>query len=77
MDKRRKQFPLTLAGVPVPRDAVEWLVWSVEEPTAALLERALANETRVLALDEADEDRIHGRSRKVLLTHPYKREGCA
>jgi hypothetical protein len=37
---------------------VEWLIWSVETPTASKLERALANDTRVLALDQADEERI-------------------
>jgi hypothetical protein len=58
VDNRRKQFTLTLGGVLVARDMVEWLVWSVEMPTASKLERALANDTRLLALEPEDEDRI-------------------
>ena len=48
---------ITIAGVPIPREQVQWLADNTDEPISTRLRRALTNETRLLALE------IHERSR--------------
>ena len=57
--RKQQVFPtITLAGVAVNRDLVQHIAAHVDEPTASKLERALANETRILALEIEDRELI-------------------
>jgi len=56
----RNQPPttVTLAGIPVKRELVEWLAQTTDEPTAGRLERALTLGTRLLALEINEREQI-------------------
>lgn len=56
--RNRPSPTITLAGIPVTRELVQQLVEQVDEPTASKLDQALLNETRVLALEIEDRERI-------------------
>ena len=49
---------ITLAGVPVPREQVEWLAKNSAEPTCTRLHRALGYGSRLLALEIHEREQI-------------------
>lgn len=49
---------MTLVGTAVERDLVRYLADTVGEPTATKLQRALANEIRILSLEIEDRELI-------------------
>ena len=51
---RQSEF-IILAGVSVKRTDVEWIAWSVGEPTASRLLTALKHGRQVVRLEEDDE----------------------
>jgi hypothetical protein len=50
---------MTLAGVPVRRERVEWIADRLkDEPAGDRLQRALDNETRILGLEIVEREQI-------------------
>lgn len=49
---------ITMAGVPVPREQVQWLARESDEPASGRLKRALTYETRLLALEVDEREAI-------------------
>ena len=57
----RPPTSMTLAGIPVRRELVEWLADQLgEEPAGDRLSRALDNDTRSLGLEIAEREQILG-----------------
>ena len=56
----RNQPPstITLAGIPVAREHVQWLAENIDEPTSTRLHRALSYETRLLGLEINEREQI-------------------
>ena len=56
----RNQPPttITMAGVPVRRDMVQWLARESDQPASGRLQRALVYETRLLALEIDEREAI-------------------
>ena len=49
---------ITMAGIPVPRQQVQWLAENADEPASGRLQRALTYGTRLLALEIDEREAI-------------------
>jgi hypothetical protein len=55
----RPPTSITLAGIPVRRELVEWIAAEVpDDPAGDRLRRALDNDTRILGLENEDRERL-------------------
>ena len=74
----RPPTSITLAGIPVRRELVEWLADQLpDEPAGGRLRRALVNDTRIVGLEVAEREQDPPRWTIRPLALPSSAECCS